>query len=96
MVDSWNGLKKVSAGQQTSNTGAMPDLKQDQLQALGAVASLGCGFEGKFLWDFNFCSVKVPEGSCVTGACHEALSSAHRQCHLDSLEIPLELLASDG
>lgn len=29
MVDTWNGLKMVSVGQQTSNTGAMPDLKQD-------------------------------------------------------------------
>ena len=69
MVDSWNGLKKVSVRQQTSNTGAMPDLKQDKLKALGAAVSLGHRFEGKFLQDFNccnFCSSKLPEGSLVT------------------------------
>lgn len=66
MVDSWNGLKKVSVRQQTSNTGAMPDLKQDKLKALGGVVSLSRRFEGRFLWDFNccnFCSSKLPEGT---------------------------------
>lgn len=69
MVDSWNGLKKVSVRQQTSNTGAMPDLKQDKLKALGGVVSLSRRFEGRFLWDFNccnFCSSKLPEGSHMT------------------------------
>lgn len=64
MVDSWNGQKKVSVRQQTSNTRAMPDLKPVKLRAVGAVVSLGWGFEGKFLWDFiccNFCSIKLPE-----------------------------------
>lgn len=69
MVDSWNGLKKVSVGQGTSNMGAMPELKQDKLKAFSAVVSLGGRLESKVLWDFNCCnfsSVKVPEGSHET------------------------------
>lgn len=68
MVDTWNGLKMVSVWPQASYTGTMLDLKQDKLEAFGAVVSLGDRFEGKFVWAFNccsFCSSKFPEGSCV-------------------------------
>lgn len=52
MVDSWNGLKKVSVSQQTSNTGTVPALKPDKQKAV-AVVLVGHRFESKFLWDLD-------------------------------------------
>lgn len=83
MVDSWNGLKKVSVSRQTSNMGTVPDLKPDKRKAV-TVVLLGRRFESKLLWDLNchnFDLMSKQLQNCQKAArwqeaCHQVLSSS--------------------
>lgn len=98
MVDSWNGLKKVSVWQQTLNNGALPDLKQGELKALRAVVS-GSGLKTSFHRTSSAATsvlASCQEAAVWQGTFQEALNSSPRGFHLHSLAVLLELVASNG
>lgn len=98
MIESWNGLKKVSVWQQTFNRGAMPDLKQGELKALGAFV-YGSGLKTSFYRTSSAATsvlASCQEAAMWQGACQEALNSSPHGFHLDFLAVLLELVASNG